>query len=125
MRGAKASTGVVRRADPTLLDRLDLSLPAVLLACVVGAAQVKVLWSESMVEDAVVESKDPVYEPDLSHLPAIPKPGVPIFDLAPSWDREPVVSAVEGASEQPLRQSPRATFAEPDFSRGSGVRAGD
>ena len=112
--GGRANKLSHERQASRLLDRFDLSLAMILLVSVVGAAQFKVLTSEPASIATVEHDADPVQAPDLSHLPAIPRPGVPIFDIEASWDRDATPSALDDLSREPVRVAPSARLGMPD-----------
>ena len=101
------------RQQGGLTDRFDLSLAMILLMSVVGAAQFKVLTTEPAATLTTDRDDDPVQAPDLSHLPAIPRPGVPIFDVEASWDRDASPSALDDLSREPVRVAPSARLGTP------------
>ncbi len=98
------------------MDRFDLTLPAVLLVSVVGAAQVRIMMSEPDVAPRSPAAASPAYSPDLSHLPAIPRPGVPIFEVEATWEQDPIspafgdLEAIEAGSRT---VSPEVRFGRP------------
>ena len=112
-RGDGNNQGSEGRRPSGLTDRFDLTLAMILLVSVVGAAQFKILVSEPAEDSALQGVLDPVQAPDLSHLPAIPKPGVPIFDLEASWDRDAGPSALDDFAREPVRVAPSVRLGTP------------
>ena len=112
-RGDDNNQGSEGRRPSGLSDRFDLTLAMILLVSVVGAAQFKILMSEPAENSTLQDVLDPVQAPDLSHLPAIPKPGVPIFDIEASWDRDAAPSALDDFAREPVRVAPSVRLGTP------------